>query len=108
MKQIKFCILAAVIAAAFAAVVTYVVCECSFESYRRADQRYVDEAIRINYGSGVDANRLAKKSNIITVVRLPDLVCVGMMANKNTIGGDITTCFNERDGNLYMRYAGGE
>lgn len=108
MRQIKFYVLVAVITAVFTAVLMYALCSYSSQSYRQSDQRYVDEAIRINYGDGIDANKLAEKSNVITVVRIPDLVCVGMMAKKNTIGGDITTCFNEHDGKLYMRYAGGE
>lgn len=73
---------------------------------RPADQDIVNHALDV-YGNGKISRNELLASNIISVVYLPKMTCVGFNLKPGTAGGDDTLCF-DKDGRMVLSYRDGQ
>lgn len=74
------------------------------KAYRNIDERYVLMAIEKNYGNDKSGIKIAKDSNIISSINFKDKICIGMMANKTTLGPDTVTCIDRHSDEILLNY----
>lgn len=71
------------------------------------EKMLIDRALNVYVGPREEDQENILSMSTPVVVYLPDMECVAFKANKGTIGGEFTVCFNRADGSLALTYTEG-
>lgn len=73
-----------------------------------SERELVERTIDDHFGTTEAGRRDAYRTMIPVVVYLPDMICVALKPDENTIGAEFTTCFSRSDHSIVISHREGE